>query len=504
MSPKSVIVMVKAAAAFAAIALFSGCAVGPNFHRPAPPTMDSYTAEPLTMMTSTANLPGGEEQRFVKGMDIPQQWWGLFKSPPLNALIEKSLKANPTIDAAKAALRQARENVYAQAGSYYPTVQAGYSASRTKDSGTLSPVLPSGREPYTLHTAQVNVGFAPDVFGGNRRLVESLKAQADFQRFQLEATYLTLTSNVVAAAIQEASLRAQISAALSIIKAETEMLDQLHRQFEVGYVAGTDVAAQEAALAQAQQTLPPLQKQLAQNRDLLAALAGRFPNEDLEEKFELAALNLPQELPVSLPSKLVEQRPDVRAAEELLHSASAQVGVAVAAMLPNITLSADLGSTAAAISQLLTSGTGFWSLAGNLTQPVFQGGALLHRKRAAEAGLDQAEAEYRNTVITAFQNVADTLHAIQSDADALKAAAAFEQAAKRSLDLVHRQFELGYVNYVSLLSAEQTYQQAVINLAQAQANRFADTAALFMALGGGWWNGPDDSASTTSEASGRR
>ncbi len=486
MFTKNVIVI----AALITIALFTGCAVGPNFHRPTPPEISGYTPQPLSATTSTANVSGGEEQRFVKGMDIPGQWWTLFKSPSLNALIEKSLKANPTVDAAKAALRQARENVYAQMGSYYPAVQAGYSVSRTKDSGTLSPVLSSGQEPYTLHTAQVSVGFVPDVFGGNRRQVESLKAQADFQRFQLEATYLTLTSNVVAAAIQEASLRAQISATLAIIKIETEMLDHLRRRFEVGYVAGPDVAAQEAALAQVQQTLSPLQKQFAQTRDLIAALAGRFPNEDLEEKFELAALSLPQELPVSLPSKLVDQRPDVRAAEEQLHSASAQIGVAIAAMLPDITLSADLGSTATGVSRLLTSGTGFWSLASNLTQPIFQGGTLLHRKRAAEAAYDQAAAEYRSTVIAAFQNVADTLHALESDADALKAAAAFEQAAKRSLDVARRQLDVGYVNYLSLLSAEQAYQQAVINLVQAQASRFADTAALFMALGGGWWNGP--------------
>jgi NodT family efflux transporter outer membrane factor (OMF) lipoprotein len=473
------------------VALFSGCAVGPDFHRPIPPAIGGYTAQPLPAKTSAVNVAGGEEQRFVMGMDIKQKWWALFKSPPLNELIEKSLKANPTIDAAKAALRQARENVSAQVGFFYPTVQASGSINRTRDSGTIAPVLNSGAEPYTLHTAQVSVGYAPDVFGGNRRQVESLRAQADFQRFQLEATYLTLTSNVVATAVQEASLRSQIAATLSIIQVESEMLDQLRRQFELGYVAGLDVAAQEAALAQVQQTLPPLQKQLAQTRDLLAALAGRFPNEELEEKFEFAALSLPQELPVSLPSKLVEQRPDVRAAEEQLHSASAEVGVAVAAMLPNITLSANLGSTATGIGQLFTAGTGFWSLAGSVAQTVFDGGTLLHRKRAAEAGLDQDEAQYRSTVIAAFQNVADTLHALQADADAMKAAVAFEQASKLSLDLARRQFELGYVNYLSLLSAEQAYQQAVINLVQAKTNRFADTAALFLALGGGWWNGPD-------------
>ncbi len=475
--------------------VFSSCTVGPNFQRPTPPDINGYTPQPLSHMTSTTSVSGGEEQRFVMDMDMPKQWWELFKSRPLNDLIEKSLKANPSIDAAKAALRQARENVAAQAGSYYPAVQAGYSASRTKDSGALSPALSSGQNPYNLHTAQVSVSFIPDVFGGNRRQVESLQAQADFQRFQLEAAHLTLTSNVVAAAIQESSLRAQISATMSIIKIETDMLNQLRKQFEVGYVAAPDVAAQEAALAQVQQTLPSLHKQLAQNRDQLIALAGRYPNEDLKEKFELEELSLPQDLPVSLPSKLVEQRPDIRAAEEQLHSASAQVGVTVAAMLPNIALSADLGSAATEIGKLFTSGTGLWSLAGNLTQPVFQGGTLLHRKRAAEAGFEEAKAQYRSTVISAFQNVADTLHALESDADAVKAAFAYEQAARRSLDLVRKQFEVGYVKYLSLLSAEQAYQQAVINLVQARANRLADTAALFMALGGGWWNNLDSAPS---------
>ena len=480
-----------AAAAGGAMVL-SGCAVGPDFHRPFPPPVSGYTKEPLAATSSAPATAGGEEQRFVVGKNIPTQWWELFNSEALNRLIEKSLRANPSIDAAKAALRQARESVSAQKGSYYPQVQGGYSVSRTQDSGTISPVLASGQEPYSLHTAQVNVSFVPDVFGGIRRQVESLQANADFQRFQLEAAYLALTSNVVAAAIQEASLRSQISATSSIIEIETKMLEQLRRQFQLGYAAGLDVAAQEAALAQVEQTLPPLEKQLKQNRDLLAALAGRFPSEDLEEKFELGALTLPQDLPVSLPSNLVLQRPDVRAAEEQLHSATAQVGVATAAMLPNITLSADWGSTATTMGELFTPGNGFWSLAAGLTQPIFQGGTLLHRKRAAEAALDQAEAQYRSTVFAAFQNVADSLHALKSDADSLKAAAAFEKAAKRTLDLSRRQFDLGYVNYLSLLSAETAYQQAVINLAQAQANRFSDTAALFMALGGGWWNRPGE------------
>ena len=477
--------------ALAVVALLSGCAVGPDFHSPTLPATAGYTAKPIFATASTADVTGGEEQRFVMGKDIPREWWALFKSKPLNALIETSIKANPTIDAAKAALHVAHEDVLAQKGYYYPAVQSSFSAVRAKDSAALSPVPSNNAEPYSLHTGQVNVSFTPDVFSGNRRQVESLKAQEDFQRFQLDAAYLTLTSNVVATAIQEASLRSQISATQKIIKIEMNMLGQLRGQFKLGYVAGLDVAAQEAALAQVQQTLPPLEQQLAITRDQLKALAGRFPNEELEEKFELAEITLPQDLPLSIPSKLVEQRPDVRAAEEEMHSACAQVGVAVAARLPSFPISANLGSTALEIGKLFSSGTGFWSLAGGIIQPIFDAGTLKHRQRAAEAGLAEAEAQYKSTVLAAFQNVADTLHALEYDADTLKAASAYKQASKRSLDLARERFNLGYVNYLSLLSAEQAYQQAEINLVQAKANRFSDTAALFMALGGGWWNGPD-------------
>ena len=329
------------------------------------------------------------------------------------------------------------------------------------------------------------------MFGLNRRQVESLEAQAESQRFQLEAAYLTLTSNVVTAAVQEATLRAQINSTKSIIEIAKKLLEIQRRHLALGYIAGLDVAAQEAALAQVEATLPPLEKQLAQTRDLLAALAGRFPSEELEEKFDLASLRLPQELPVSLPSKLVEQRPDMRAAEEQWHSACAQVGVAVANRLPQISITGSMGGSSTQIGQLFVPGNTFYSITGGVTQTIFDAGTLLHKQRAAEAGVDQAAAQYRSTALNAFQNVADTLHALQSDADALKAAAAAERATKRTLDLTRRQLELGYVNYLALLSAEQSYQQALINLAQAQANRYSDTAALFMALGGGWWNRKD-------------
>jgi len=424
-------------------------------------------------------------------MDIPGQWWTLFRSQPLNDLIEQALKANPDIEAAQAALRGAWENVYAQQGAFFPSVEANFNPTRQKIASVISSPLNSDDDLFSLHTAQVAVAYTPDVFGGNRRQVESLKAQADCQRYQVEATYLTLTSNVVAAAIQEAGLRGQIEATRRIIEIQGQFLELLQRQYALGQIAVADVTAQEAALAQSLAMLPPLEKQLAQQRDLLARLIGRFPSETIVERFELSALQLPQELPVSLPAELVEQRPDVRSAEEQLHAASAEIGVNVANRLPNITLSANLGSAATAFSQLFSAGTGFWSLAANVTQPIFQGGTLLHRQRAAEAAYDQAAAQYRGTVLTAFQNVADTLHAIRSDADALKAFVAAERAAAKSLAIVRRQLELGDVSYLAILNAEQTYQQAQINLVQALGNRYADTAALFQALGGGWWNRSD-------------
>jgi NodT family efflux transporter outer membrane factor (OMF) lipoprotein len=332
------------------------------------------------------------------------------------------------------------------------------------------------------------VSFVPDVFGANRRAVESLAAQAENLRFQLEATYVTLTSNVVTGAFQEASLRGQIAATQETIKVESDLLAILQKQYDLGQVSMADVAAQEAALAQAKLALPPLQKQLAQQRDALTALAGRFPSEDVAAHFQLADLKLPVDLPVSLPAKLVEQRPDVRAAEETLHSASAQIGVAVAARLPTITLTANVGNSASALSNMFTPGTNFWTLAGGLAAPIFTGGTLFHKQKAAEAGFDQAAAQYKSTVIAAMQNVADALHALQSDADELAAALASEQAAGQSLTIVRKQLELGQVAYLALLNAEQTYQTAKLALVQAQAARLTDTAALFQALGGGWWN----------------
>ena len=474
--------------------LASGCAVGPDFLRPKAPDVTGYTPEPLAEKTASASTTAGEAQAFALGRDIPGQWWTLFRSEPLNRLVEQSLKANPDIRAAEAALRQARENLYAEQGSLFPSVDGQLLAERQRITGATQ-----GRvgtiTTFNLYRASVDVSYALDLFGGERRLIEAQAAQAEYQGFQLEATYLTLSSNVVALAVQEASLREQIAATEDIIKAQTEQLDVVRRQFDLGAVSRADVLAQEASVAQTRATLPGIQKQLAQTRNQLAALAGRFPSEDIEQSFHFSDLQLPQELPVSLPSQLVEQRPDIRAREALLHAASAQVGVATANQLPQITLTGSFGTAATKANQLFTANSGIWSVGAGLLQPIFRGGTLEHEKQAAIAAYDQAAAQYQSTVLQAFQNVADSLRALQSDADAVRAQAEAERSAADSLAISREQFGNGAISYVTLLNADRTYQQARINLVQAQATRYADTVALFQSLGGGWWNRADAVAS---------
>jgi NodT family efflux transporter outer membrane factor (OMF) lipoprotein len=472
--------------------LAAGCAVGPDFKRPPPPDVKAYTPDPLPDSINATAVGGGEGQRFTNGADITAQWWTLFHSKPLNELIEQSLARNHDLKAAQAALTVANENVRAQRGVYYPSVAADFSASRQRQSGQIAPTLNSNAFLFNLFTPQVSVSYVPDVFGLNRRTVESLQAQEQATRFQMIATYTTLTANVVVTAIQAASLQMQIDATRRLIDINSNSVKILQYQFAKGYASRLDVAAQESQLAQITATLPPLLKQLAQLRDLLAVLAGRFPSEaPAADDFALSSLQLPQELPVSLPSQLVAQRPDVLQAEANLHDASAKIGIAIANRLPNIVLTANTGSTAAALDQLFSSGTGFWGVGAELTAPLFQGGTLLHQERAAKAAYVQAAEQYRSAVLTAFQNVADTLTALEQDAEALKAAATAVDAAKVTLDLAQRQLKDGYSGTLVLLNAEQSYQQSQINLVQAQANRYADTAALFQALGGGWWHRGD-------------
>jgi NodT family efflux transporter outer membrane factor (OMF) lipoprotein len=482
--------------AVAMTVLMAGCAVGPDFHRPPAPDVKGYSPQPLAKQTATAETFGGQAQQFVEGQDIPAQWWNLFHSESLNRLVEHALKANPSLDAAQAALRQAQENVYAAEGTLFPSVNANVSGVRQKNSGAQfgNPNNPGSL--FTLYNASIKISYGIDVFGLARRTLESIEAQAEFQRYQMEAAYLTLTSNVVTTAVQEASLRGKIASIQEIIKIETEQLDVLQQQFDAGAIAKTNVLAQQVILAQTQANLPPLEKQLALIRNQLTSLAGNFPSQDIGVTFDLASLQLPQELPVSLPSQLVEQRPDIRAAEAQLHQASALIGVATANMFPQFTLNGSIGSVATQAGDLLSSGTGVWSLGADLAQPLFRGGTLTHQRRAALDAYDQAAAQYRSTVLSAFQNVADALRALQSDADALRAESLAAQAASDSLDIARDQYKNGAISYLSLLNAQQAYQQTQDSLIQAQANRYADTAALFQALGGGWWH-RDEATGTT-------
>jgi NodT family efflux transporter outer membrane factor (OMF) lipoprotein len=479
----------------------AGCAVGPDFHRPAPPPEAGYTTKPLPDVTaSAADIPGGDPERFVMGRDIPSAWWTVFGSDKLNALVQKALADNPTLPAAQAALRQAQELTKAQRAAFWPTITPSFDATRQQIAGNLSsnypgqqgdgsviqPASPTQPVAYNFYTAQVGLTYTLDVFGQNRRQVESLKAQAETLRYQMQATYITLIGNVVGAAVQEASLEAQIKATNAYV-AELEKTSRIvHAQRDEGYADALDVAQQDTALAQAKALLPPLRKALEQTHDLVRALVGVFPNQPLDDSIDLASLHLPAELPVSLPARLIDQRPDVRAAEALVHAASADVGVAAANRLPQFNVTGAYGGAASAVDQLFAPGGPFWSLAGDVSATAFDGGALRHRQRAAEQALLQAKAQYRQALLTAFQNVADTLHAIDTDAEALVAAGQAERQAGVARDVTLVQRQAGYVNEQTFLTAEAAYQQALVVRVQAQASRLTDAAALYQALGGDW------------------
>jgi NodT family efflux transporter outer membrane factor (OMF) lipoprotein len=462
-----------------ALASLAGCAVGPDFKPPELPAVAGY-------------LPGHDRQAgriFVPGGDIPARWWEAFRSRHLNELIQSGIAHNADLQAAEAAVRVAQANALAERGSLFPQVAANWNSSPQKTPiAALQSNAANNAETYALHTGQVTVAYVLDAWGGTRRQIETLEAQAEALAFQREAVYLTLTSNIALAAIQEASLRGQIAATRRLIGLQSRLLENLRRQHNLGQIGMQDVLVQETAEAQARMLLPPLQRQLDQQRHLLAVLTGRFPSEEMVATFELGSFRLPRRLPLSLPADLVCQRPDVRAAEANVHAANAQVGVAIANRLPQITLSGNDGSTALAITKLFSTGTNGWLMAANVVQPVFDGGTLRHKQQAAEEAWMQSVQQYRSVVLTAFQNVADTLRALQADARALSAATAAEQAAQRSFDLVRRQLERGQVSLPILLGAQQAYLQTSLARVQAEAARLADTVALFQALGGGWWN----------------
>ncbi|MDR3557187.1 MAG: efflux transporter outer membrane subunit [Syntrophobacteraceae bacterium] len=466
----------------------AGCTVGPNFRTPPAPAVKIYTEKPIAAQTVAAPGKAGVSQRLVYGQDIPGQWWRLFHSKQLDTLVRRAIKGSPTIAAAQASLRQAGENLNARTATVlFPSVDGSFSPTRQKILDASYGFPGGGGSTFTLYNASVNVSYVFDVFGGERRELEALRAQVDYQRFLLAGAHLTLTANVATAAIQEASLRARIGATEQIVASQQTGLEMVQRRFALGGASRADVLAQQAQLAQTKATLPPLEKQLAQTRVQLAVLCGTFPAEGSLPEFRLEDLRLPGELPVSVPSSLVRQRPDIRASEELLHAAGAKIGVATANLYPQISLTAALGSDATRLVDLFSPGTAIWSIGSSIAQPLFHGGELLARRRAAIAACDQAFAQYRQTVLLAFQDVADVLYALEADARTLRAQAEAERVARASLDLTEKQFQIGAVNYLTLLNGQRQYQLALINLVEARAARFADTAALFQALGKGWW-----------------
>ncbi len=481
----------RAAVRLGLTALLAGCAVGPNFHRPPAPPVHAYTATRLPRQTSSAPGPAGKAQRLVVGGNIPGEWWRLFHSPSLDAVIRQALRASPDLQAAHAALLRASEQTAAARAALFPAAGVDFSVSPNRTAQSLGAVPSNGDLYYTLYTPELTVSYNPDVFGGTRREIESLAAQAQVRRFALEAAYLSLTSDIVAVAIDEARLHAQIAATRQVIHIVRTQLKILRRESALGQLAGADVAAQEATLAETRTRLPPLEKALARDRDKLTTLAGRFPSQGVAPTFTVASFTLPTELPLSLPAQLVGQRPDVRAAQAQLHSASALIGVAIANRLPQLTLTGSLGNSALTFGGLGLADTLFWSLTGDLSQTIFDAGALRHQQQAARAAFIETRALYERTVLRAFRNVSDVLHALFLDAADLAAAGRAKRAARLSLNIAREQLGLGQINYVGLLDAERTYQRARLALAKAQAGRFADTAALFEALGGGWWNRHD-------------
>ena len=466
---------IRLAAVVAAAAVLAGCAVGPDFAPPPIPATDHY-------------LPGQDGKASPRTTAVPAQWWALFRSPALNRLVEDGLAANADLAAAEASLRVAQANALAQRGALFPSIAGNFDATRQKVATDLSSPLESGANIFNLHTAQVTVSYAADIWGGTRRAVEAAQAQADLQAFRREGVYLTLVSNIALAAIEEARLRGQIAATRRILALQNEVMRLLRRQQEQGQIALTDVTAQETAVAQTRLLLPPLDKRLAQQRHLISVLTGRPPSEDPGAAFALGGFAMPRRLPLSLPADLVRQRPDIRAAEEDLRAANALIGVAIANRLPQITLTANAGRAADTFSQLATPATGLWTLAGGVAQSIFDAGALANKQRAAQAETDRALAQYRATVLAAFQNVADVLRALQADERAIAAATAAERSAAQSIALTRRQVDEGQVSVPLLLAAQEAALQTALARVDAQASRLADAVALFQALGGGWWN----------------
>ena len=469
----------------------SGCMVGPDFHSPRAPATHQYTSSFQPKKTiSVKHTLAGQAQHFVVGKALPRAWWLVFRSPELNALIEKGLANSPSVISARAALEVANENLNAQIGAFYPTIGLQLAGERQRFSeasfGVNSAGTSSTASIFNLFTASFNASYTLDVFGGLRRSAEAYGAAVDFAMYEEEEAKLTLSSSIATAVLTAASLSAQIEATHALIATQQRELTIMRKQLKLGGIARGDVLTQEAQVALLKATLPPLEQNLTRTQHALVVLTGSLPSELTVPRFNLRQFHLPTQLPISMPSALVRQRPDIEAAEALLHQASAQIGVATANLYPQINLGAAFGWEGLVLSHLVSANNKIWDESATILQPIFNGGTLMAKKRAAVANFKQVYAQYQQTVLQAFQNVADTLRALEHDAQFLAAEQSSERAAFASLDLIRKQYRLGATNYLNLLTAERTYQQARLLLIQAQAERFIDTVSLFQALGGGW------------------
>jgi len=479
----------KRAAAAVTIAL-AGCAAEP-LRAPAVATPAAYTAAPLPERTASATaVHGGDAQRFAWGRDIPAEWWTLFRSPALDALVRRALDGSPTLARASAKLSQAEAQREARTGeTRWPRVDAKLSANRVdvQPEAIGAAALPVST-PLNLYLASVGISYHFDLFGATRNELEALRLQVDVERFELEAARLMLAGNVVTAAIREASLREQIAIAGELVTLHERRLGIVERLETIGSAAHGDVEAQRLELAQTRALVPDLERQLAQVRHRLAAYVGEAPGAAQLPELRLGDLQLPEELPVSLPSELARQRPDIRASEALMARAAANVGVANANLYPQLMLSATLGSLTTHPGDLFSTGTAFSLLGASLTQPLFRGGALQAEKRAAVAAYEQAAAAYREVVLRGLQDVADVLRALDSDAAKLAERARAADAARSQQTIAAARFEAGAVSQVALLDVERRLRSALLDRTQAVAERYADSAALLQALGGGWWS----------------
>ncbi|MFN3432883.1 MAG: efflux transporter outer membrane subunit [Sphingomonas sp.] len=455
----------------------TACAAGPH-------DLDPHAALPPAATPATIAPASGSAQTFA-ATPAPADWWTAFANPQLDALVAEALAHNSDVAVADASLRQARELAGSASGALLPQADAGYQVERTRISNALSPaVADQNQQLYTLHTAQVNVSYPLDVFGGTRSRIRSARAAAEVQRHRLDAARTSVVANLVQAVIQRAALADQIAAAQVSVTVNRDILASLGRRQQLGAVGAADVATQQTALATAEGALPPLLRQEAHQRVVIATLLGRPAGAALPPLPSLAALTLPAQLPAALPSDLVARRPDVQAARAQLEGAGADVRTAIAARLPAITLTANAGGTAERFGDMFKSGNPFWTLIGGITQPLFHAGQLRHQQRAAEAALDGAKAQYRAAVLTAFGDVSDALTGLATDAEALDAATRASDAAARALTFARRQLALGDVGTLALLNATAADAQARSQLVQARSARLTDTVALFQASGG--------------------